>query len=68
MAQNDRSSMGPRWGNVLSGVVKLLSITALSVYFFEENIFVAISALSHCSETEKPLTPANLPGYSGAWW
>jgi len=49
-------------------VIKLHTKTLLSIYFFEENIFVAFPTLSHCSENEKPLTPANLPLYSGAWW
>jgi hypothetical protein len=49
-------------------VSKLLAITMLSIYFLEENNFVAFPTLSHCSENEKPLTPANLPLYSGDWW
>jgi hypothetical protein len=57
-----------KWEIVERGVIKSHAKTSLSVYFFEENNFVAFPALSHCSENEKPLTPANLPLYSGSWW
>ena len=57
-----------KWEIAVLGVIKLHAITMLSVYFSEENNFVAFPTLSHCSENEKPLTPANLPLYSGAWW
>ena len=57
-----------KWEIVELQVIKLHTITLLSIYFFEENTFVAFPTLSHCSENEKPLTPANLPLYSGAWW
>jgi hypothetical protein len=55
----------PKWEEAPAGVGKLLSKTSLSVYFVEENSFVAFRTLSHCSETEKPLTPVILPAYSG---
>jgi hypothetical protein len=58
----------PKWETALGRVIKLLAKTLLSIYFFEENNFVAFATLSHCSENEKPLTPANLPAYSGARW
>jgi hypothetical protein len=57
-----------KWEIVKREVIKLHSITLLSIYFFEENNFVAFPTLSHCSENEKPLTPAKLPLYSGVWW
>jgi hypothetical protein len=58
----------PKWETASGKVIKLLAKTLLSIYFFEENNFVAFATLSHCSENEKPLTPANLPAYSGARW
>jgi hypothetical protein len=58
----------PKWGKRPTDVSKLLAKTQLSIYFFEENSFVAFTTLSHCSETEKPLTRANLPAYSGVGW
>jgi hypothetical protein len=66
-ATTDRTNV-LKWEIAERKVIKLHTITLLSVYFFEENIFVAFPTLSHCSENEKPLTPANLPLYSGAWW
>jgi hypothetical protein len=66
-ATTDRTNV-LKWEIAAREVIKLHAITMLSVYFFEENNFVAFPTLSHCSENEKPLTPANLPLYSGAWW
>jgi hypothetical protein len=63
----DRTNV-PKWEKAPAELSKLLAITSLSIYFFEENSFVAFTVLSHCSETEKPLTPAELPAYSGVWW
>lgn len=57
-----------KWEMAPTVVIKLLAITVLSVYFFEENNFVAFTMLSRCSENEKPLTPAKLSAYSGARW
>jgi hypothetical protein len=57
-----------KWVMVTAGVIKLLAKTLLSIYFFEENNFVAFTMLSRCSENEKPLTPAKLSAYSGARW
>jgi len=64
---NDRTNV-LRWEIAEREVIKLHAITTLSIYFFEENNFVAFLMLSHCSENEKPLTPAKLPLYSGIWW
>ena len=66
-ATTDRTNV-LKWGITGRKVIKLHAITLLSIYFFEENTFVAFPTLSHCSENEKPLTPAKLPLYSGAWW
>jgi hypothetical protein len=66
-ATTDRTNVR-RWEIPEREVIKLHAITLLSIYFFEENIFVAFPTLSHCSENEKALTPANLPLYSGVWW
>jgi len=66
-ATTDRTNV-LKWEIAERQVIKLHAITLLSIYFFEENIIVAFPTLSHCSENEKPLTPANLPLYSGAWW
>jgi hypothetical protein len=57
-----------KWEKSSDQLSKLLAITSLSIYFFEEKSFVAFSTLSHCSETEKPLTPVKVPAYSGVWW
>ena len=66
-ATTDRTNV-QKWEIAWREVINLHTETLLSIYFFEENIFVAFPTLSHCSENEKPLTPANLPLYSGAWW
>jgi hypothetical protein len=58
----------PKWEKSSATVSKLLAETTLSIYFFEENSFVAFTTLSHCSENEKPLTPAKVTVYSGARW
>jgi hypothetical protein len=66
-ATTDRTNV-LKWEIAEREVIKLHSITPLSIYFFEENNFVAFPTLSHCSENEKPLTPANLPLYSDVGW
>jgi hypothetical protein len=66
-ATTDRTNV-QKWEMALAAVTKLLAKTLLSIYFFEENNFVAFTMLSHCSENEKPLTPAKLSAYSGARW
>ena len=66
-ATTDRTNV-LKWEIAVREVIKLHAITMLSIYFFEENISVAFATLSHCSENEKPLTPAKLPLYSGIWW
>jgi hypothetical protein len=66
-ATTDRTNV-QKWEMATFGVIKLLAKTLLSVYFFEENNFVAFTMLSRCSENEKPLTPAKLSAYSGARW